>query len=252
MSFTGVDFSTILVKGDLFSHYFNIETLETNANFSSWQLNLYFAIGETGIGARAYTNVFTLTKDIISGSDYRFYIDTQVVPFDIDPGCYRMAVLDTVGAEILYITEIVEVRENTTGLLRCRFRNDENIMNYNYETLTTFKNRVNLPLKIRQPKIVPTSEGYDLSAGTFNQTRVTLVKEWEFITGWIDKDAIEAFHAMFIHSTFEVELERGSGVYTAFRKGESAELEQDWGDDYPLVTTLIRLQEIDFATTNRT
>lgn len=252
MSFANVGFSTILIPGDLFSVYFNIETLETNANFSSWQLNLYFAPNATDIGARAYTNIFTLTKDIISGSDYRFYIDTQLVPFDVEPGCYRMAVLDTVGNEILYITNIVEVRSSSTGLLRCRYRNDFNIMNYNYETLTTFKNRVNVPLKIRQPQIGKVSEGYDLSDGTFNQTRVTLVKEWEFITGWIDDEAIEAFHAMIIHSTFEVEVERDSGVYTAFRMPESTELEQDWGDDYPLLTGLVRLQEIDFSTTNRT
>ena len=89
--------AVILVEEETFSFYANLDTLETDANFSNWHLDLLFDDFTTAV-----QDIGTLSKDVITGSSYRFY-SSFTIP-ELSNGCYYLAVIDETYNQVKYIS----------------------------------------------------------------------------------------------------------------------------------------------------
>ena len=148
--------TTFLVKDQTFSFYANLDTLETSSTFSSWHLHLLnedFIIEVGDIG--------TLTKDIISGSSYRFY-SSFVVPINLTAGaCYYLAVVDATDSTVKYLSnKLIASNSIKSNMKLIRYRNDKNILNFNYESLSTLYNQFVIELAVIQSQYPTTRIGY--------------------------------------------------------------------------------------------
>src|SRR5210317_830202 len=134
------------VKGKTYAFYNNSDTLETTASFNYCGLDLVHA--DTFI--QVVEDVAELSTDILSGG-YRFYADSFVFP-NVANGCYRFVILDvSSGEEVLYISDPFEVVDSEEGLIPIKYRNAKNILNFNYEGLTSFYNLGHVEMLRRKP-----------------------------------------------------------------------------------------------------
>ena len=241
-------YNNLFFPGETWANYVPLNTLETNANFSSWSVDLYHAPTKTGIGALAWPSVLTLTKDIITGSSYRFYFPEQTIPINIADGCYRILITDTTGPTVLYISEIIEFISSKTNTLRIRYRNDKNIQNYNYVTLASFKNIQRIKLKRLKGRPLTNSTGFDRVGAAFKLVRSTSSQIWEFTTGWFDSDSHEAFNSATIHTTFEVFID---GNWIQHNRTDSSDYSTPFEEDYPLIQGIIELEQTNKASSNK-
>ena len=169
----------ILTANEEFSFYANLDQLEDDATFSDWHLHLVFE--DFNI---AYPDIGTLTQDIISGNEYRFY-SSFLVPTGLTAGCYRFVIQDDFYGTIKFISNKVVATEITDYTNTVRFRNDKNIHNYNYETLTQFFNRFRIKLQERQQVPDTASTGYDLIEGAFNPIRTPPIVTGNLLKNWV-------------------------------------------------------------------
>lgn len=232
-----------LFPSENLSFYANIDTLEDNANFASWSLRLIHA--DSNIVA--YADIAALTQDVISGSDYRFYLDGYAVPEDFVDGCYRMIIVDETDDSILYISN--KVRLNNTIVpktFQIRYRNTVNILNFNYETLSNFKNEVRIDLIKRQPSYPTVRDGYDLVSGSFNAVRTVKGKAFQFVTDAYNEDDHEAFNSALIQD-LEIKI---NGEWKTFVRGED-DYVVEWLENYPLADGSITLEQQDTFSSNK-
>jgi hypothetical protein len=228
------------VVGENYAFYNNADDLETNANFTYWGFDLVHSDTFTSV----YDDVTTLSKDIISGSDYRWYADSFEFP-SVPTGCYRFIILDTTDNSVLYISNEIEVTDSTDGLVYCKYRNAKNKENYNYETLTDFYNLFHVELKRRKPLNPKVTQGYDLSTGSFKRVRTTKTKTYEFVTGWFDEDEHDAMQDMVDHSDLQLVYE---GNFNAMNWPDDSEYAIEWQEDYEFIQASIRLEQNDKST----
>ena len=224
--------SVILFGGDTFAFYANLDDLETDSGFANWHLDLLdedFNVAVADIG--------TLTQDVISGSSYRFY-SSFVVPYNLTPGCYRLAVIDEFYDQVKYISFQMTYKSKSSYTKLVRYRNSKNILNYNYEGLPSFYNTFRVEALTRQPLNQVNQTGYDLVDGSFNPVRTILGQTFEFVLSWADADAHQGFEAATIHSNFEIGDNQGWKQYI-----RNSDYQIDWIDDYPLADGTIRLQK---------
>lgn len=231
------------VPGWDYAFYNNSDDLEDNANFNYWTLDLLHADSLTV----ALDDVAPISKDIISGSDYRWYVDTFTFP-DIDNGCYRFIVYDNANNEVIYIGDEIEVTDNTNNLTYVKFRNSKNILNYNYEVLTTFYNLFHVEMFKRKPKNTERAKGYNLVNGVFKRVRTTLSKSYEWITGWFDEEEHDATQAMSIHSDLNVGYD---GELRSVTKDDSDTYEIEWQENYEEVQAKLDLTEVATGSSNK-
>ena len=155
----------VMVAGEEFSFYANLDQLEDDATFSDWHLDLVFEDF-----SMAFPDIGTLQQDIITGSQYRFY-STFTVPTGLTATCYRLIITDDFYSTVKYISDKITASEITDYTNTVRFRNDKNIYNFNYEGLTQFFNRFRIKIQDRQPIPTTNSTGYELIDGAFNPSR---------------------------------------------------------------------------------
>lgn len=232
------------VQGAEYAFYNNSDDLEDNANFASWRVDLVHSDSFISV----IEGAISLTKDIISGSDYRWYNSGFTFP-TVEDGCYRFVVIDTADSDnVLYISSEFEVVSSDDGLMLTKYRNAQNILNYNYTTLTTFYNKAHVEMFNRKPSRPVNTEGYSLSSGTFKRVRTILTKTYEFVTGWFDELAHDATQAMIIHSDLQIKI---NNQYEAMELGEDGEYTADWQENYEYVEASFRLQEEDRSSSNK-
>lgn len=231
------------VIGSVYSFYNNSDTLETTASFNYTGLDLVHA--DTFV--QVVEDVAPLGTDILSGG-YRFYATDFVFP-QVEPGCYRFVVLDVAAAEnVLYISDPFEVVDSTAGLIYLKYRNGKNILNFNYEGLTTFYNKVHVELLKRKPQRGTTTQGYTLSSGSFKRVRTLLTKTWEFITGWFDHKEHDALQAAVVHSDLQLYIDNN---WEVMNLGDEGEYTVEWSDNYEYIQGSVRLQEDDRSSSNK-
>jgi hypothetical protein len=231
------------VTGSTYAFYNNSDELDDSANFSSWSLDLLHSDSYT----TAIADIAPLTKDIISGSDYRWYADDFVFP-QVDTGCYVLAVIDTADSnEVVYLSDPIDVVNNAGGLKYVSFRNGKNILNYNYEVLTSFRNKFHVETLIRKPLMPVVSEGYDLSNGSFYRVRTILTKTYEFVTGWFDENEHDATQAMTIHNDIKTEIK---GLLKSVSLPDDSEYLLEWQENYEAIQASFRLEVTDRSSSN--
>jgi len=231
------------VIGETYAWYNNSDAVETTASFNYCGLDLVHA--DTFI--QVVEDVATLSTDILSGG-YRFYANDFVFP-DVEEGCYRFIVVDVAAGEnVLYISNPFEVVNSADGLLRCKFRNAVNILNYNYEGLSTFYNKTHIEIFRRKPLRPTNTQGYALSSGTFQRVRTLLTKTWEFITGWVDTNEHDAIQAAIMHSDLQIFVDDN---WESMTQTEGSQYLLEWVDNYEFVQASIRLQINDRSSSNK-
>lgn len=234
---------TVLVAGEVFAFYANLDALESSNTFDDWHLDLLFAEDFSV----AHTDIGILTKDIISGASFRFYSEFTI-PAGLTPGCYYLVIRDEFYDQVKYISNKLQYTTVLDYTFYLKFRNNKNILNFNYEGLLGFNNKVRVKLQKRQPQQDTTSIGYDLIAGNFNPVRYVKGKEFQFITLWYDEFDHDFFSAAIIHSSFLI-IEDGAFVQY-IRTEDNYEI--DWNNNYPLAEGTIRLQRKNSYTSNKT
>ena len=240
-------YNTPIAPQDKVQFYANLSELEDNANFSSWVVHLV----HNDTYAISYPSVFTLSKDIISGTDYKFYVAPWTVQSNIPVGCHRLVIIDGTDGNILYISNTIEVMtlaEAQNETIFVRYRNSKNIQNHNYETLTTFYNVHRVRMDTIQPQRVVTSEGYQKINGDFERVRTAYTKQVNFVTGWFDIEGHDAFETATIHSDFQIWQ---NNQWNAYTRQDSAAYEQDFQEDYPVIQGSIKLDKVAYASTNK-
>ena len=229
------------VVGSTYQFYNNSDSLETNVNFNYWTISIVHSDSFVLV----LSDFATLAKDIISGTDYRWYVDPFVFP-TIPIGCYRMVIEDTVSGNIINISNIIEVVSDDTDLMLVTFRNAKNILNYNYVTLTEFYNTFHIEMFKRKPLKPEKAEGYDLVDGTFKRVSTTFTKDYEFVTGWFDENEHDATQAAIIHSSLRIAY---NNQYNTMSKKDDYDL--GWDENYEYKEATFRLQEIDKSSYNK-
>jgi hypothetical protein len=223
--------------------YANNDTLDTNVSFNDWRVDLVHADSFVQV----VNDVMTLTKDIISGTDYRWY-STFTFPV-VDNNCYRFVIIDTADSDaVLYISNEIESVDSSEGLILCKFRNGVNIQNYNYEGLPSFYNIFHVELDKRKPLSQKNTGGYDKADGSFFRVRTVRTKTYEFVTGWFDENEHDATDIMLIHSSLQLGID---GNYTVYNSGEDGGYEPPWQDNYQLIQVAFRLEQENESSSNR-
>jgi hypothetical protein len=234
--------AVVLVAGDTFRKYFNIDELETVSSFAQWHLDLVredFTV--------AYSDIGILQKDTLSGG-FRFWTEF-IVPEGLTPGCYRFAIQDDFYSQLRYLSNRVEVSTGTDYTKIVRFRNATNILNYNYEGLPSLYNQFRL--KLHQRHLTPQTKatGYELINGSFNPVRYTQGPTAEFITLWYDKEDHKAFNSITLHSDLSIESDNNAEMISYVRGDQDYSI--DWQDNYPLAEGTIRMQRNDEYSNNK-
>lgn len=233
----------LLVAGDQLASYNNSDELDSSISFSSWHLDLYYAIGSNGVGELAVADIGTLVKDVISGSDFRWYFEFTV-PEGLQLGaCFYLIITDASDYnQVVYISPKVKATSITDHTQKIRYRNSKNIQNYNYVGLPDFNNQFRLPIVKRAPVYPTNRTGYDISSGAFLPVRTTQGKTEEFITRWFDDETHTGFNSATIHNGFTIFVD---GDFKIYERGEDSEYSLEWIDNYPTAEGVIRLQRKD-------
>lgn len=231
------------VVGETYAFYNNSDTLEDNVEFNYWS----FDIVHSDTFIEVYEDVTVLTKDIISGTDYRWYASDFTFP-DIENGCYRFRIVDTVQNNVIFLSDEFEVVSSTDGLMYSKYRNAVDILNYNYEGLPSFYNKAHFEMFDRKPLIKTTTQGYDLTSGSFKRIRTVKTKDIEVITGWFDETEHEAVQSMIIHSDFYLALD---GSFKLINLEEGSEYLLEWQENYEFIQASVRLEINDRSSSNK-
>lgn len=231
------------VIGSTYSFYNNSTTLETTASFNYCGLDLVHA-DDFSVVIR---DVATLSTDILAGG-YRFYAEDFTFP-TVDEGCYRFIIVDvSVNENVLYISEPFEVVGSDTGLMYCKYRNAKNILNYNYEGIPAYYNKVHIELAKRKPLRPTTTQGYVLSSGSFKRIRTLLTKTWEFVTGWFDTKEHDAVQAVTIHSDLQLYIDSNWELMNVSDEGQYT---LDWQENYEYIQASVRMQVNERSSSNK-
>lgn len=232
-----------IFSGHVINYYFNSDNLSTAGDFANWRL----ALVNTDNHAIAYDNIATLTKDLITGVSFRWYFDWTVPA--LSGGCYRFVVYENSGNVVQFLSKnVFQYVADTTDLCLIKYRNAVNIQNFNYEGLTSRYNQYRAWIKRRHPQRQKEAVGYDLTEGTFNRVRTVVTKSYEFVTDMMDEDASDAFDVATIHSNLQIDV--GTGLQS-YRLPDDSEFEQDFTENYELADATVRLQLIDYASSNK-
>ena len=232
------------VIGSTYAFYNNSTELEDNVNFNYWAFDLV----QADTFQVVYEDITTLSKDIISGTDYRWYADDFQFP-TVETGCYRFVILDLADSNnVLYMSDEIEVVDSDDGLIYVNFRNAKNILNYNYEVLTEFYNRTHIEMFYRKPLRPTSTQGYTLSGGSFKRVRTLLTKSFEFITGWFDQKEHDAMQEMIIHSELNIAID---GNFKLMNLPEGNEYLLEWEENYEFIQASTRLQVDDRSSSNK-
>ena len=146
------NYAVAMKPGDLLRFYANL-TLPENTAFQSLRADLKNINGDI-----VAFDVLTLKLDQVSAGNNRFYCDDGTIP-NVTSGCYYFSLVDYDGDE-LYTSNFFKISTVLPFTKKIRYRNPEDILGFDYETLTTFKNEFRINLVSRQPSYSTARTGY--------------------------------------------------------------------------------------------
>ena len=185
-----------------YNHYFyaNLDTPIDDDDFALWVLDLYDMAGN-----QVSAGVGILTKDIISGGDYRFYAHFTI-PVGVDRGLYQLVVYNSSTSDLKYVTNCIEVitSADVEEFVFLWFRNSTNAFGFNYETLTSY-NTVFLNMNIveEQPEI-SMDQYREASTGKIRNQKTQTAKVLSLETFMFDGEANDMMLALSSHDDIQL------------------------------------------------
>lgn len=180
-----------------YGHFFyaNLDEPIDDADFANWVLSLY---DKTGTEVAA--GIGTLVKDIISGTEYRFYA-TFTIPVGIPKGVYQFVIYNSSTTDVKYQSNCVEVitEDDIADYVLLQFRNSSDIWNFNYDTITNY-NTLFLPMNLveQQPEI-ELKQYIEQSTGERRNQKTTTAKVLSLEGYFFDDGANDGMLALSIH-----------------------------------------------------
>ena len=176
--------------------YFALDETIDDADFGDWLIGLFRH------GDIAPIQTWALTKDIISGIDYRFYTTINIDASIGEKDCYQLVVYNSVTSAIKYVPfngiNIIE-QQNVTNYAYLQWRNSTNLDNYNYETLSEY-NSVFLDMNLIDQDFEYTNKGYrEQSTGKFRLQKNQRHKAYTFETYLFDEQANDTMGSISLH-----------------------------------------------------
>lgn len=238
------DYAIVLVNGEALKFFANIDTPVSDTNF--WGELVLFNLNMDIVKF----NLGTITILPVTGGN-KFYVDQDSLEIgSIESGIYFIGVLSGYDpTKIYYLSNPVFVASNALDYTnKIRYRNNKNILHFEYESLTSFKNEFRIKLVKRQPNFPTRQIGYDLVSGSFNPVRTTKGSQYQFITEAYSKYNHEAWNASTIQ---ELEVyDENEMEWQLFKRGEST-YEVDWSENYPLADGTIELEQSSTFSSNK-
>lgn len=191
----------VYARNMVFFYYHNSDDLLTNTDFDDWQVALYNHAGFVA-------DLVQPTKDIISGSGFRFYFEFEITQsvtgvyfFGIYNKVTNVAIMQ--GSPFLII-EQSDIPDHTFF----RYRHSVNRDNYNYELLAQY-NSVFLHVdQIGDGNFEYDKKGYrELSTGRFRNKRSQTHKRIDLETYLFDAGANDSMGSLSDHDTILINEE---------------------------------------------
>lgn len=193
-------FSPALLRG--FDHfiYFNLDEPIEDADFSDWQIDLIDSSG-TVVDA----SIGTLSKDIISGTSYRFYT-TVNISASVPKGIYDVVVFNSSTNALKYQMDCVKVitDNDLDEYALFAYRNSTNLYNFNYEGILKY-NTVFLPVNVIEHQIETNRKQYrEQSTQKVRNQKSTADKVITVETYFFDERAHDMFGVLAQHDDIRI------------------------------------------------
>ncbi len=118
-----------------YEHFFyaNLDELLSDADFDDWVISVFKG------GTEVDASIGVLTKDIISGTDYRYYC-AFTISESLAAGEYYFAIYNSDTLEVKYVSNCIRVitSDEIENFVMLSFRNSTNIFNFNYSVVNNY------------------------------------------------------------------------------------------------------------------
>lgn len=175
--------------------YFNLDETITDSGFENWEISLY------GSGGLIADDIGVLQKDIITGSEYRFYANFTI-PISVNTsGDYYLVIYNSATSTPIYQSKCIQVigDNQVEKFVLLFYRNSTNLFNFNYETISNY-NTVFLPMNVidQQPEIEV--KGYrEASTGQWRNQKSQTNKVLSLEGYFFDECANDMMLALSVH-----------------------------------------------------
>lgn len=180
--------------------YVNLDETVSDIDFDDWILSIFDSLGN-----EVDSDIGTITKDVISGSDYRFYFSFNI-DLSVDPGIYYMVVYNSSTNDVKYVSNCIEVitEDDIECYVYLEYRNSSDIFNYNYEDVVNY-NTVFLEMNLieAEPEIQLTTYREQTTGYRRNrksQTSQVISMETQFF----DDGANDMMFALSVHDDIKI------------------------------------------------
>lgn len=181
------EYSFPIIEGDVIKFYINFFD-DFTQNVSAWELGWWTP------GGIVIPNIATLNEDSIDGINKNLYAEVTVGVLPRDT--LRLVLYDTDDSNAIeYWSSAFRFKTSSAGTSVLKYRNYRNILNFEFENVTTFYNQVRIDVRIGEPISTQDTTGYDISTGHRVVSKSTHRVTREFETQWFDEYVHQGFDA---------------------------------------------------------
>lgn len=198
------------------SFYVNLDNPISDSDFDNWEVGLFNTEGNE------VQNFGNPTKDIISGSEYRFYFSTVIN--SSHSGVHFFAVYNSNDNSVKYQSNFFKVIsvDEIENYAFLQFRNSSNLDNFNYETLS-ITNSVFLDLDQIDFQYEYELQSYrEQSTGKFRRQKNQKNKVIKLETYLFDEASFDAMYSLCDHDEITI---NGDEVVT--KTGSNPDTQRD-------------------------
>lgn len=218
-----------------FQHFFyaNLDDTIDDADFDDWVLDIYDRYGN-----QIQADVAPLEKDVISGSDFRFYASFTIDPL-VPNGVYFFVVYNDQTDELKYQSNCFRVisLDIIDQYVYLQYRNSGNIYDFNYETVNQYNSVFIDASVIEQQPEAELKQYQEQATGKMRLLKSQVRKQVNLETQFFDDEANDAMLSISVHddillneSPFEVKtpFQIGTNKFNALQKGTIELYDQDY------------------------
>lgn len=186
-----------------FPHFFyaNLDDPISDSDFDNWTLSIWRYDSEVS------SSVGTLTKDIVDGTDFRFYATFTLSSSEISRGEHYFVIYNTVTESVKYISNCFKVidEDDLEDWCLTEFRNSSSRDNYNYDVITNY-NSIFLPFNLieSQPEVELT-QYKERSTGLMRNQKAITAKIITIEAYYFDDEANDMMLALSGHDDIKLD-----------------------------------------------